>query len=380
MATETTLQQLQLNFYDVQATIHSDSSAYIDLFAKMYPRFISKSVANSPQHTTEFTVYTTPNNPAKTPILITERQKIPLNKPDFLEGFVYEAILNDIISRVQSHLLIHAGVVSHHNQGIIIAADSGHGKTTLVLELLRRGCKFLSDEIAAISRTDQQVYSFPRSLRIRSGTLDLVGFSEAQSAASTWLDKLLLDVEAIQPNCLADVAPIRQVILLHNPHNRIKNSNQTLDIFLERLDDTLIEQIYQMTDIIKLDIDTDGVYPMLKILADNRMAVLEEIEKLCHEHQILIVNVIRRRYDRPTFVGPAKLEKIPTSKAALELLKQFKPGHHSALLKDEFHGRSKLLFIELMSLLGQATCYRLSVGPLNQMADLVGQLVELPPA
>ena len=58
------------------------------------------------------------------------------------------------MTRVRSHLLIHAGVVSRDGQGIILVADARHGKTTLVLELVRRGFQFLSDEMADLVCND----------------------------------------------------------------------------------------------------------------------------------------------------------------------------------------------------------------------------------
>ena len=40
------------------------------------------------------------------------------------------------------------GVVSHHGEGVVIIADAEHGKTTLTLELVKRGFTFLSDALA----------------------------------------------------------------------------------------------------------------------------------------------------------------------------------------------------------------------------------------
>ena len=142
------------------------------------------------------------DNPWGQPVMILRGQAWPLHAPDLQQGYVYDCILSAIVASVRSHFLIHAGVVAGNGQGIVIAADSCHGKTTLVLELVRRGFKFLSDEMAALDRTNGQVHPFPRSLRIRPGTLKLAGFPEAIAGAPEWLDKLLLDIDQIQPGSL----------------------------------------------------------------------------------------------------------------------------------------------------------------------------------
>ena len=111
-------------------------------------------------------------------MMILDGEHWPIRDPAILEGYTYEVVLNAILASVRSHFLVHAGVVARDDRGIVLAADSAHGKTTLVLELVRRGFKFLSDEMAALGRADGRVHPFPRSLRIRPGTLELAGIVE----------------------------------------------------------------------------------------------------------------------------------------------------------------------------------------------------------
>ena len=77
----------------------------------------------------------------------------------------------------------------------------------------------------------------------------------------------------------------------------------------------------------------------------------------------------------PSFSGPAQLEKIVQSQAILALMAHFQGGLHSTLLQKEFGGRSIRLFMELARLVGGAKCYQLSLGPLQDMADLVIEVV-----
>ena len=370
--------QLRLRFFDLDAIIRSDSHAYISLFTRMYRRFLAGDSPNQGWPSAEFVVLTHPDNPWGHPVMILDGEVCVLKDPDLLEGYTYDGVLNAIVSAVRSHFLIHAGVVSHNGQGIILAADSGHGKTTLVLELVRRGTKFLSDEMAALGRADGRVYPFPRSLRVRPGTLELTGFAEAAAGAPTWLGKLLLDIEEIQPGSLGEAAPLTHVIILQDPSAALERTpsgaEREMGILLDRLDERLLMAVRRIEGVTAVWPDVERGYPTLRLRAAHRMSVLSQVEALCQEQGVLVLDISKRAETHPTFETPARLEAIPRSQAVVELLRRFQGGHKSALLQEEFGGSSTLLFLELATLVSRAQCYRLSVGPLNEMADLICDL------
>jgi hypothetical protein len=368
----------RFRFFDLEATIRSDSETYTNLFAQMYRRLQVAEPSPKIREAVEFIVLTKPDNRWGRPVMILDGDVLPINVPGLLEGFVYESILNTIIARVRSHFLIHAGVVSHSGQGIVLAADSSHGKTTLILELVRRAFKFLSDEMAALGRFDRLVHPFPRSLRIRPGTLELAGYPDAASGAPVWLDKLLLDIEEIQPGSMGTAVPISQVVILSDPTEVEELSDspeQELGVLVDHLSDPFLTATRQIEGVSEVHTDTDRGYPLLKLWAVHRTSVLFQIEALCREHAVVILDVIKRTTGAPTFETPARLEPIPRSQAVMALLRRFQGGHKSALLQDEFGGSSTRLFMELADIIDQANCYRLFVGPLNQMGDLVCDLV-----
>jgi len=238
---------LNLHFFDQQATIESDSSVHINLFARMYRRFAVETLPPAQHPPLAVSVLTRPQNQWGQPVLVIDGEAWPLTDARALEGYVYEMILQTLITRVRSHFLIHAGVVSKNGQGIILAADSFHGKTTLVLELLRRGVSFLSDEMAAISRADSRVHPFPRSLRARPGSLEMAGMGHAVSGGTVWFDKLLLDAETLRPNCIGPAVPICHIITLKNPaaptESQTRDAPQKLGILVNQADDRLLANI-----------------------------------------------------------------------------------------------------------------------------------------
>jgi hypothetical protein len=372
-------QQLKLRFFDLEAHIESDSGPYINLFAQMYRRFRTNGAPVPVQPPAEFVVLTRSDNAWGQPVMILHGEIRPLNDLGLLAAYIYDGVLNAIVAGVRSHFLIHAGVVSHDGQGIILVADSSHGKTTLVLELVRRGFKFLSDEMAALGRADRRVHPFPRSLRIRPDTLELVGFPEMAAGAPVWLGKLLLDIEEIQPGSMGEAAVISHIVILRDPAEaeaeQPDGPQRELGVLVDRLDESLLAAVLRIEGVTEVRPDIERGYPTLRLRAAHRMSVLSQIEALCQEQQILVLDISKRTERQPTFEVPARLEAIPKSRAVLELLRRFQGGHKSALLQDEFGGSSTRLFMELAALVGQAKCYQLFVGPLHEMAGLVCGLV-----
>ena len=163
------ISKLHLRFFDVAVTVASDSRQFIESFGLVFQRFF----VNAP-HEHEFVgcliecaVLTNRSNEWGRPVIIVDHEVFPVHNQSFMEGYACEKIIIAAFSKVRSHFLAHAGVVSHHGEGVVIIADAEHGKTTLTLELVKRGFTFLSDEVAALGRRDHRVYPFPRSLRIR---------------------------------------------------------------------------------------------------------------------------------------------------------------------------------------------------------------------
>lgn len=64
-------------------------------------------------------------------------------------------------------VFVHAGVVGWNGKAIVIPANSGAGKTTLVIELVRLGAEYYSDEYAVLDENGM-LFPFTRDLSVRS--------------------------------------------------------------------------------------------------------------------------------------------------------------------------------------------------------------------
>jgi hypothetical protein len=153
--------------------------------------------------------------------------------------FVGSATLRTVSLLLNDYQLFHAGAVSCRGQGIILPADPGMGKTTLVVKLAMLGCGFLSDEIACLHATSGLLEPFPRRVNIREPSQELLGLALQRGASphpvpsDAW--EWSLDIEDIQPGSLASACQPRYVVFLRGfadqaRLDRLASSNALLDL------------------------------------------------------------------------------------------------------------------------------------------------------
>ena len=87
---------------------------------------------------------------------------------------LFEPLLQDALQRLitpqQQHLIFHAGCVACAEQGVLLCAATGAGKSTLVAQLIMAGFDYLTDEVIALPLDKQQMSGFARSLVLKSGS------------------------------------------------------------------------------------------------------------------------------------------------------------------------------------------------------------------
>ncbi len=79
-----------------------------------------------------------------------------------------------VIATRPEYLQIHAAALARSGHGLIMAAESGFGKTTLAAGLLARGWQYLSDEFALIDPDDLRIHPFPKALCVKNGSFPVM--------------------------------------------------------------------------------------------------------------------------------------------------------------------------------------------------------------
>ena len=79
--------------------------------------------------------------------------------------------------RLTSFVTIHAAAVARGDDLVLLAGESGAGKTTLTLALLDSGWAYLSDDLAPVSAATGLVHPFPKPLGVKdAGAWERLGF------------------------------------------------------------------------------------------------------------------------------------------------------------------------------------------------------------
>jgi hypothetical protein len=71
-----------------------------------------------------------------------------------------------IAKNVRGRVFVHAGAVGWNGRGILLPGRSVTGKSTLVMELVRAGAQYYSDEYAVLD-ANGMLHSYPRPLHLR---------------------------------------------------------------------------------------------------------------------------------------------------------------------------------------------------------------------
>lgn len=86
------------------------------------------------------------------------------------------------LEATQSYIPVHGAALARDSAGVLLLADSGAGKTTLTLGLMRRGWQPLADDIVLIDPQTLAMLPFPRCFHVDDTTRALV----AEDALIEW--------------------------------------------------------------------------------------------------------------------------------------------------------------------------------------------------
>lgn len=370
---------LGLRFWDVDVCIQADEAEFVEWFGRFYAR------CRIPlrQLRADACVYRLHNDPGADPhAWLTMPGQPPAYIADLhqAQNFLYDRILYDILSRVRGHLLFHAGALALAGEGVLLAGDAMHGKTTLTLGLVRRGAACLSDELGALGRADGRLYPFPRALRLRPGTLTRLGAADLEAATpSVWAGKQVLDIEtgglgryAVEP------VPVRHVFCLTGAATTAASETQ-ISVRVSCANEAWLAAVAQLPQACLSAVDKSATLPQVSLTTTARSATLQHIERLCLEHGVLWLDVMKRDSPAPDFEQAPRLTPIRPTQAAWQLLTHFQAGPSSYVFRQDMRNQGTRLLAETTRLLATARCFTLSVGWLPAMLALIeAQVLSLP--
>lgn len=154
-----------------------------------------------------------PRDPGRYRLLVDDEELAACGSSDELASHLLWQVFERMPEETDGFLLFHAGAVATPNgEGVLLPADSGFGKTTLVVGLVRAGFGFLSDETGVIDHHTGMLRPHPRALNFKEGSATLFPDLWPPRNASRVRSDGYLRAEEIRDDAIAEPCRIHFVI------------------------------------------------------------------------------------------------------------------------------------------------------------------------
>ena len=270
-------------------------------------------------------------------------------------------IVQTLFAELTSFIILHAGVVEKNGRALILSGPPGTGKSTLTLALLERGFGLLSDDVCPVDRATGRVHPFPRTFRVVDADCgkgeprkrpiapeQLPGRVRTSPCIPGWL--ICLDAGE-RPGDIRLAAELRS------------GEEQA---FVE--DMAGIEAV-RMT---RLSPD----FPKWRISYPAHAPLSSAVGRVIEKHRDRIWNLYRMDRVRPDFDRPPVPIPLAGYEAALAIMGELKQKPDSS--RSDW-GRTEspgAYFAILAGLLSGVSCYRLTVGRLEEMIRQIEGVME----
>jgi len=294
---------------------------------------------------------------------------------------VYQRFLNTILDRVEDCAVLHASALLDPAGGaVVLAAPSGHGKTSLTLELAGRGLGFLRDAYAPLALATRTVRPYPRAVGILPGGRAPLPapFAKAagRSGAPRLVGKTLLDVGQVlgEAAVATEPAPLRHVILLAGPDEDETPATTELELtcLLERAPE--IESEIDAIDGVETVSRHRGKrmwYWRLRLRHD--LYPTERLSRILDDEAV----VFTQKYwaAPPDFEATPRALPVKRREAAELLTRELLNRRGGSRLLRRYPGGLMELLLEIGSSLAGARCWKLCPGRYRKTADLIQEIV-----
>lgn len=295
---------------------------------------------------------------------------------------LYQIVLDALMDGIGSCAVLHAAALLEPAGGVLLlAAPSGHGKSSLTLEMVRRGLRFLGDDYAPLDLGRRLVHPYPRAVGVTGDGAKQLGepfHSAALDAAGPKLmGKSLLDVgQLIGAERLVDrAAPLRRVVLLASGlEGTPPPSRSLLRLACRAGDADDLDGVFRGTPgvaVLARQQDTQVCY--WRLLLDHLHRPTPALSRVLESERVLFVE---RFWDaRPDFAAVPAAARICRREAAEFLGRELLNRRGGGRLLGRFGGSVTALFVALAGALRDADCFRVRVGDRSKTATLLEELM-----
>jgi len=299
---------------------------------------------------------------------------------------LYQVFLGTLLDRLGSHALLHAAALSIPGSGVLLlAAPSGHGKSSLTLELVRRGYGFLGDDYAPLELHGAWVHPYPRAVGVTPGGAAILGepFRSAalDPARPSLLGKALVDVGELlgEERIVRERARLRSVVLLAASLEPRAPLDTSVRLASRPADAPEVEA--RLADAPGVTVECRDERAGLRhwvVRADHRGAPTAALSRVIESDLVLFAEKTWDR--RPDFAAEPAAIRVGRREATEMLGRELLNRRGGGRLLARHGGSVTALFFHLAGALREAACWRVRVGDRERTAALIEGLVRERPA
>lgn len=303
-------------------------------------------------------------------VIHTQEHCFPVDSPTLLPSLAHGVILRHALAQVSSHLLFHAASLSYQGKGIILAADSGCGKTTLALALVRQGFKFLSDEVAALAFPSGDLTPYPRCLWVRAGTYQLFQqFGWEMPTHRTAIEISNRTAIHLSSEVLGNTCQPGHLIIIKRPD---AGEERVCKVTLNSLPQSLLRSLEEIGIQPEIIPGETKKFPCFRV----KEKYINKIHETCEGHGIFVLDIDETAVGSNYFENTPKLQEISKLTAAFALLRNFIGSYRSEFIQQHCQGTAVGLIEPLVKILAPVKCYQLTPGRLDHSVEIIHALCQ----
>ena len=146
------METVSFDFLGYAAELRSDVPEVVAYGRALFARFVSAH-AGAPRYRLEIESRADGSWSVRDPWI----RDAVVRDGQWLPGIVAARLLEAASNGVERHYLLHAAAVARGDDGLIVAGESGFGKSTLAMGLAGRGWRLLSDEVAVVDANQARI-------------------------------------------------------------------------------------------------------------------------------------------------------------------------------------------------------------------------------
>lgn len=360
---------MRKSFYqilDVGIALQSDSEELLELFAVDYGWFETKTLTLRKS----LDISAILQDQRQSPFLKINDDIFSLRDHPSPCKHSYRAVLKKILAEVEEFLVFHAAVAVKNGQALILAGLPGSGKTSLLLELLKRGFAYYSDDFCPIHRESGLVHPFPRALWQSQALSEC---NPGSGSGRLRKHKTPLRVDSLDAPS-GDV-PCQANMLICLGAGRDTQAYCDLEIGLKAgIGDAVIEDMRALPGVVATPTDDRHLEWQVSIPGKGGLTV--KVREILEKHASSIWNVYRVDDVESDFDREPILSRMSVREAALRLIADLKHNPLPREGSNAFRDLPGAFFASITQILTNTACYQLSPGCLGAMGECVIQAWE----